>query len=224
MFYLNKIKKNIMCNKILCFFTDIVDYIVSIQTIYSTINNIILNPSSVVTQYQNISDLLLEEISVSNTSIFPPSDSFLFVPYNQYPIMTVFLREFYNLKITMLKDNNSSIFDSVFNYFNLGYQGEDIVPYNDYNLLIDQRSLIYTFYSNQNNNNLYLPTANMHTFNSNSFVLQLLAIFNNNKQQINNYYTSIDNSTMEYSLIFNALNYGYIHTDYIFINIDNINT
>jgi hypothetical protein len=29
---------------------------------------------------------------------------------------------------------------------------------------------------------------------------------------------------MNYSLIFNALGYGYIHTDYIFININNINT
>ena len=134
------------------------------------------------------------------------------------------LKSFYNLKITMLNQLNISIFNSVFNYFNLGYQGDDIIPFNDYNLLIDQRSLIYTFYPNQNNNNLYLPTANMHSFNSNLFVLQLIKIFNNNKQTINNFYTSIDNTTMNYSLIFNALNYGYIYTDYIFINIDNINT
>ena len=122
----------------------------------------------------------------------------------------------------MLNKLDISIFSDTFNYFNLGYQGEDIIPFNDYNLLIDQRSLTYTVYPNPNN--LYLPTANMHTFNSNLFILQLIQIFNNNKKIVNDTYALIDNSTMKYSLVFNALNYGYIHTNYVFINIDNINT
>ena len=90
------------------------------------------------------------------------------------------------------------------------------------NLLIDQRSTLYTVFPSTNN--IYLPTANMHTFNSNLFVLQLIQIFNTNKYAVNKDYNLLDNSTNKYSLIFNALNYGYIHTDYVFINIDNINT
>ena len=226
MFYLNKIEKHIFHNKILSFFTDINEYINPINNIYSTIKKIITDPSSVITEYQDISNLLLEEISVKNISIFPPNQNYLFVPYNQYPIMTVFLKGFYNLKITMLNQVNVSIFNNIFYYFNLGYQGEDIISFNDYNLLIDQRSLIYTYFPSQNN--LYSPTANMHTFNSNLFVLQLIQMFNSNKKIVNEFYNSINNSadnlTMKYSLIFNALNYGYIHTNYNFINIDNINT
>ena len=222
MFYLNKINKHISHNKLLCFFTNISEYINSIENIYSTIKNIITDPSLVITQYQDISNLLLEEISVKNTPIFSSNQNYLFVPYNQYPIMTIFLQGLYNLKITMLNKLDISIFSDTFNYFNLGYQGEDIIPFNDYNLLIDQRSLTYTVYPNPNN--LYLPTANMHTFNSNLFILQLIQIFNNNKKIVNDTYALIDNSTMKYSLVFNALNYGYIHTNYVFINIDNINT
>jgi hypothetical protein len=136
--------------------------------------------------------------------------------------MTIFLKGLYNLKITLLNDININIFDNVFKYLYLGYQGEDIIPYNDYNLLIDQRSLLYTMFPS--NYNVYLPTANMHTFNSNQYIIQLIQIFNQNKKIINDYYLSLDNSQNNYSLIFNALNYGYINTDYIFINIDNVNT
>ena len=144
--------------------------------------------------------------------------------------MILFLKALYNLKITLLDQLNIVSFDNVFNYFNLGYQGEDIIPFNDYNLLIDQRSMLYTIFPSTNN--LYLPTANMHTFNSNLFVLQLIQIFNTNKKTINTYYITLYDSQydpqsepkIDYSLIFNALNYGYIHTDYIFINIDNVNT
>ena len=175
-----------------------------------------------ITQYQEISNLLLEQISVLNTTIYSPTISFIFTPYNQYSILSLFLKGLYDLKITLLTEINITIFDNVFEYINLGYQGEDIIPFNDYNLLIDQRSMLYTTYPDPKN--LYLPTANMHTFNNNLYVRQLIEIFNVNKKTINNYYTSWDNSKNKYSLIFNSLNYGYIHTDYIFINIDNINT
>lgn len=222
MFYLNKIKKHIHYNVLLSFFTDINSYIYSIQNIYSTIQKIITNPQSVITQYQEISNLLLEQISVSNATIYSPTISFIFAPYNQYSIMVLFLKGLYDLKITLLTEINTTIFYNVFEYINLGYQGEDIIPFNDYNLLIDQRSMLYTIYPYPQN--LYLPTANMHTFNSNLYVRQLIEIFNNNKQTVNNYYLSLDNSENKYSLIFNALNYGYIHTDYIFININNVNT
>ncbi len=227
MFYLNKIKKHIHHNKLLTALTDIDNYIYSIENIYLTIQkittqNIIADPASVILQYQNISNLLLEQISVSNTTIYPSTYNYIFTPYNQYSIMVLFLKGLYNLKITLLDQLNIGIFDNVFKYFNLGYQGEDIIPFNDYNLLIDERSTLYTIFPSTNN--LYLPTANMHTFNSNLFVLQLIQIFNINKQAVNNYYISLDNSENKYSLIFPALNYGYIHTDYIFINIDNVNT
>lgn len=222
MFYLNKIKKHIHHNKLLTLLTDINNYIYSIENIYSTIKNIIIDPESVITQYQNISNLLLKQISVSNTTIYPSTYNYIFTPYNQYSIMVLFLKGLYDLKITLLDKLNIGIFDNVFNYFNLGYQGEDIIPFNDYNLLIDQRSVLYTVFPSTNN--LYLPTANMHTFNSNLFVLQLIQIFNTNKQAVNSYYILLDNSENKYSLIFNALNYGYIHTDYVFINIDNVNT
>jgi hypothetical protein len=222
MFYLNKIKIHIQNNTLLTALTDINNYIYSIENIYLTIQKIITNPTSVIDQYQIISNLLLEQISVTNTTIYPPTYNFIFTPYNQYSIMILFLRGLYNLKITFLDQLNIIIFNNVFKYFNLGYQGEDIIPFDDYNLLIDQRSLLYTVFPNTKN--LYLPTANMHTFNSNMFVLQLIQIFNTNKQAINNFYISLDNSKNQYSLVFQALNYGYIHTDYIFINIDNINT
>jgi hypothetical protein len=229
MFYLNKIKKHIHHNNLLSSLTDINNYIYSIENIYSTIQkittqNIISDPESVIAQYQIISNLLLEQISVSNTTIYPSTYNYIFTPYNQYSIMVIFLKGLYDLKITLLAQLNIGIFDNVFKYFNLGYQGEDIIPFNDYNLLIDQRSTLYTIFPSTNN--LYLPTANMHTFNSNLFVLQLIQIFNTNKRVVNNYYISLDNdnSTNKYSLIFNALNYGYIHTDYVFINIDNVNT
>ena len=222
MFYLNKIKKYIHHNKLLSSFTDINNYIHSIENIYLTIQQIITSPQTIITQYQAISNLLLEQISATNTTIYSSTYNFIFTPYNQYSIMVLFLKALYNLKITFLDKFNLSIFDNIFKYYNLGYQGEDIIPFNDYNLLIDQRSVLYTIFPSKNN--LYLPTANMHTFNSNLFVLQLLQIFNTNKQIINNFYISLDNSTNHYSLIFNAINYGYIHTDYIFINIDNINT
>jgi hypothetical protein len=223
MFFLNKINKHISHNKILYFFTDISDYITPIENIYLTINNIISNPITVITQYQEISNLLLTQIATKNTVIFPPTLNYIFDPYNQYSIMIVFLKGLYNLKINMLDNTiNQTIFNNVFNYFNLGYQGEDIIPFNDYNLLIDQRSLLYTVFPTQNN--LYLPTANMHAFNSNLSVLQLLQIFNYNKQFVNNFYLSLDNSQFNYSLIFNAINYGFIHTNYIFININNVNT
>jgi hypothetical protein len=222
MFYLNKIKIRIQNNTLLTALTNINNYIYSIENIYSTIQKIITDPTSVIDQYQIISNLLLEQISVTSTSIYPPTYNFIFTPYNQYSIMVLFLRGLYNLKITFLDKLNIIIFDNIFKYFNLGYQGEDIIPFDDYNLLIDQRSLLYTVFPNQKN--LYLPTANMHTFNSNIFVLQLIQIFNTNKQAINNFYITLDNSQDQYSLIFQALNYGYIHTDYIFTNIDNINT
>jgi hypothetical protein len=222
MFYLNKIKKNIHRNKLLEIFTNINEYIYPAENIYSTIQKIISDPEYVITQYQTISNLLLEQITQPNNSIYSPTFNYIFVPYNQYPIMVFFLKGLYDLQITLLSGLDTGMFGNTFKYFNLGYQGEDIIPYNDYNLLIDQRSLLYTIYPTPPN--LYLPTANIHTFNSNPYVLQLIQIFNNNKKIINNYYNSLDNTNNQYSLIFNALNYGYIHTDYIFINIDNINT
>ena len=64
----------------------------------------------------------------------------------------------------------------------------------------------------------------MHTFNSGFYVLELIQMFNTYKKLINQYYNSIDNTEMKYSLIFNALGFGYINTNYQFININNINT
>ena len=221
MFYLNKIKKHINKNFLLFNYTDASNYIAPIENIYSTIQQINTNPSTVIKEYQEISNLLLKQISLSDTTVFPPTINYLFSPYNQYSIMVIFLKGLYNLEVTLLNELNVTIFDDVFKYLYLGYQGEDIIPYNDYNLLIDQRSLLYTVFPN--NNNVYLPTANMHTFDSNQYVIQLIQIFNQNKQIINNYYLSLDNSTGQYSLMFNALNYGYINTDYLFINIDNVN-
>lgn len=220
MFYLNYIDKHITCNYFLLIYTNANEYIEPIKYIYSTIQKINTNPQSVIDKYQEISNLLLEQISVSNTTIFPPTTNYLFTPYNQYSIMAIFLKGLYKLKVTLLNEINITIFDNVFKYLYLGYQGEDIIPYNDYNLLIDQRSLLYTIYPI--NNNVYLPTANMHTFNSNQYVIQLIQMFNQNKENINNYYLSLDNSQNQYSLLFNALNYGYINTDYLFINIDNV--
>jgi hypothetical protein len=222
MFYLNKIKKHILHNKILCFFTDIENFIVPIENIYSIIQKIITEPSTVITQYQEISNLLLEEISTINTPIFSQNINYNFIPYNQYQIMIIFLKILYELKFNMLNNVKTSIFNNIFNYYNLGYQGEDIIPYNDYNLLIDEKSLLYTVYPTQRN--IYIPTANMHSFNSNLNVLELIKIFNHNKKFVNDYFNLIDNSLMKYSLIFNSLNYGFINTDYIFININNVNT
>jgi hypothetical protein len=221
MFYLNNITTNINNNYLLTNYTNASSYIDSIINIYSTIQKINTDPVFVITEYQEISNLLLKQISVLNRPIFPPSINYLFAPYNQYSIMVIFLKGLYNLNATLLNEINITIFDNVFKYLYLGYQGEDIIPFNDYNLLIDQRSLLYTIFPK--NNNVYLPTANMHTFNSNQFVIQLIKIFNQNKEIINNYYLSIDNSQNQYSLIYSALNYGYINTDYLFINIDNVN-
>jgi hypothetical protein len=132
--------------------------------------------------------------------------------------MIVFLKGLYDLKINLLDKLNIGIFDSVFKYLNLGYQGEDIIPFNDYNLLIDQRSILYTSSTNTsfNQQNLYIPTGNMHLFDSNLFILQLINIFNTNKQTVNNYYLALDNSDNKYALVFSALNYGYIHTNYLY--------
>ena len=126
---------------------------------------------------------------------------------------------FYNFSSVFYTNFNP--FPNTFIYIGLGYQGEDIIPFNDYNLLIDQRSLLYTI--NPSTNNIYIPTANMHTFNSNGFLLGLIKIFNDNKKIINDYFNGLDNSTNKYSLIFNGLNYGYIHSSFNFINGDNIN-
>jgi hypothetical protein len=221
MFYLNKIKKHINKNYLLHFYTDANNYIDSIEYLYSNIQKINSDPAFVITQYQVISDLLLKEVSVSNTTIFTPSINCVFTSYNQYAIIIIFLKGFYNLKETLLNELKFTIFDNVFKYLYLGYQGEDIIPFNDYNLLIDQRSLVYSIIPT--NNNIYLPTANMHTFNSNQYVIELLQIFNNNKKNINDYFLSLDNSQNQYLQMFNALNYGYIHTDYIFVNVDNVN-
>lgn len=221
MFYLNKIKKHINKNYLLHTYTNASNYIDSIEYFYTTIQQINTDPAFVISQYREISNLLLTEISVSNTTIFPMNINYLFTPYNQYSIMVVFLKGFYNLKVTLLNELNFTIFDNVFKYLYLGFQGEDIIPFNDYNLLIDQRSLVYTVFPI--NNNVYLPTCNMHTFNSNQYVIELIQIFNNNKKNVNNFYLSLKKSSNQYSLIFNALNYGYINTDYLFVNIDNVN-
>jgi hypothetical protein len=216
MFYLNKVEIHINCSPLLNCFTDINNNIYSIKYIYSTIQKIITDPQFVIRQYQTISNLLLNEIT--NTTIYPTTFNYIFNPYNRYAIMIVFLKGLYDLKINLLDKLNIGIFDSVFKYLNLGYQGEDIIPFNDYNLLIDQRSILYTSSTNTsfNQQNLYIPTGNMHLFDSNLFILQLINIFNTNKQTVNNYYLALDNSDNKYALVFSALNYGYIHTNYLY--------
>jgi hypothetical protein len=220
MFFLDNIEVQINNNYFLFNFTNASNYIESIQNMYSTIKKINTEPSFVIKQYQGISNLLLEQIAVSNLSISPSTVNFIFNPYNEYSIMVCFLKGLYNLKMTLLNEFKMTIFDDVFDYMYLGYYSEDIIPFNDYNLLIDQRSLLYTIFPK---NNIYNPTANIHTFNNNPYIIELLEIFNENKKTINEYYLSFDNTDYKYSFIFNALNYGYIYTDYVFINIDNVN-
>lgn len=222
MFYLNKINKYINKNCLLHYFTNASNFVAPIEHIYCVIKKIITDPEYVITQYENISNLLLKEISVLNTPIFPPSNEYLLTPYNQYSILVLFLKGLYNLKIILLDKIDITIFDKIFKYYKLGYQGEDIIPFNDYNLLIDQRSVLYINYLD-NFRFIDLPSGNMHIFNSNSSIIDLIEIFNNSKLKINNYYLSFPNETQEYSLIFNSLNYGYIKTDYNFIDIDNVN-
>lgn len=222
MFYLNKISKRINCNKFLYCLTNACEYISSIQNIYQVIKQIITVPQTVITQYQKIANALVEEITGNDSTIFPPNINYIFNPYNQYSILIPFLRGLQKYKITLGDKIPSSIFTDIFECINLGYQGEDIIPFNDYNLLIDQRSILYTIFPDPKN--IYLPTANMHTFNSSQCIIELITIFNTNKKIINDYYLSFDNSEQQYSLIFNAINYGYIYTDYVFVNIDNVNT
>jgi hypothetical protein len=222
MFYLNKIDKKINCNKFLYCATNASEYISSIQNIYQVIQQIITNPTTVIEQYQTIANALVEETTGHDATIFPFNVNYVFKPYNQYSIMIPLLRGLQKYKITLGNQITTNITSDIFECINLGYQGEDIIPFNDYNLLIDQRSILYTVFPNPKN--IYLPTANMHTFNSSQCILELIEIFNTNKLIINNYYLSFDNSELKYSLIFNSIGYGYIYTNYIFVNIDNVNT
>jgi hypothetical protein len=221
-FYLDNINKMIICNCLLYHFTNANNYIDSINYLYTTIKEILTDPEKVINAYDYISNLLLKQVSILNEPIFIPTHDYLFIPYNQYSYTNLFLKGLNNLKITLLKNIKINLTDNVFKYLYLGYQGEDIIPFNDYNLLIDQRSLLYTV---NTENNIYLPTANMHTFNSNKNLIEIIEFFNSRKTKINEYYLMLKQTdNIEKNILqLNALSYGYLHTDYIFINVDNVN-
>jgi hypothetical protein len=218
MFYLNKINKHISHNCLLYYFTNATEYIKSIENIYDTINSINTDPNSVINQYEEISNLLIKEFSTIENPIFTPTNNYLFSIYNQNSLLVIFLRGLEKLKNIFVDEIIIDKNYKPFKYIYLGYQGEDIIPYNDYNLLIDQRS-----YVNININKiLNYMLSNMHTFNSNLNIIKLINSFNNTKKRVNDYYLLI-NSDNNNSLQLNAIQYGYINTNYIFINVDNVN-
>jgi hypothetical protein len=97
-------------------------------------------------------------------------------------------------------------------FINLGYQGETINTFDDYNYLIADNAAVFNSQS---------ATTN-YTTNNTNVLIELEGYFNDIKEAIIIEYNKLT-CIKTYSLVKNALNYGYINNKYLFVNLNNIN-
>ena len=185
------------------------------------IESILLNQSDI---YSNQSDIYLNQTDIN---LYKPQLLIIFDLINNinnnpnkvvdfYCISTSLNSKKFDIIIDIIKKSkfidtayiykiilNNQFIDSNFElkYIKLGYQGETLIPFNDYNYLIEKNNYI---------------------FNSNNSLICLIELFNIIKKNIILYYI---NTTYpdKYKLIKNALYYGFIDSKYILVNIANLN-
>jgi hypothetical protein len=208
--YLDNIE-SIINNDPLLILTNINEYITKIKSIYNTIIDINKDPGKVIIMYKDIFEDLNDTVTYKNVSLYYLINNYSYIPYNQKNILLKLINGLnYTQKILLIeKIEVNTIIDLLFLYIQFGDQGENIIPYNDYNKLITSFNQFVFDYSN-----------NEFAFNSNKYMLLFIEYYNVNKKINIENYNNLDD---KYIMVKNAINYGYIYSDYLFINIDNVN-
>jgi hypothetical protein len=135
-------------------------------------------------------------------------------PTAQQIINNVLYKSKYNNTIYLINTtlNNPINATNPLSLISLGYQGETINTFDDYNYLIADNTAVFNSLS---------ATTN-YTTNNTNVLIELEGYFNDIKEAIiieYNKLTCIKTNV----LIKNALNYGYINNKYMFVNLNNIN-